>query len=74
MGSPPEPVWTVAAATGLEARAVRRALPGARVVQVGVGLSRLGRDGRLGGAVVACGLAGALVPDLVSSAPEPFDS
>jgi 4-hydroxy-3-methylbut-2-en-1-yl diphosphate reductase len=73
MGSRPEPASghvlpAVVAATGLEARAVRRALPGARVVRVGVGLSRLGRDGRLGGAVVACGLAGALAPDLDTGA------
>jgi len=54
---------TIVAATGLEARAVRRALPGVRVVRTGVGLSRLaGRRaaGGLGGAVVVCGLAGSL--------------
>jgi hypothetical protein len=57
---------TVVAATGLEARAVRRALPGVRVVRAGVGLSRLAGRGAVGGggAVVACGLAGSLRADL----------
>lgn len=57
------PTVTVVAATRLEAWAVRRALPGARLVEAGVGLSRL-RGDPPGGAVVTCGLAGALRPDL----------
>src|SRR5262249_62233085 len=47
----------VVTATRLEARAVRRALPGAPAVRAGVGLTRL--QGALGGPVVTCGLAGA---------------
>jgi hypothetical protein len=46
------------AATALEARALRRELPGARVVETGVALARL--DEPLGDAVVSCGLAGGL--------------
>jgi hypothetical protein len=50
---------TVAAATGLEARAVRRAAPQLRVVETGVCLARV--DGAaLGDIVVSCGIAGAL--------------
>jgi 4-hydroxy-3-methylbut-2-enyl diphosphate reductase len=54
---------TIVAATGLEAGAARRAVPGVRVVRAGVGLSRLtgrGTGAGLGGAVVVCGLAGSL--------------
>jgi hypothetical protein len=58
-----EPAVTVVAATRLEAWAVRRALPGARVVEAGVGLIRL-RGDPPGPVVVTCGLAGALRPDL----------
>ena len=54
---------TVVAATGLEARAVRRAIPSARVVDGGVNLSRVDRS-RLGDIVISCGLAGALASDL----------
>jgi len=54
---------TVVAATRLEARAVRRAVAGARVVEAGVGLGRL-RGKVPGDAIVTCGLAGALRPDL----------
>jgi hypothetical protein len=48
----------VVAATGLEAKEARRALPGMRVFERGIGLSK-GRGG-FGGAAVTCGLAGAL--------------
>lgn len=48
----------VVTATRLETRAVRRALPGARLIRAGVSLSRL--RGPLVGPVVTCGLAGAL--------------
>jgi hypothetical protein len=55
----------VAAATGLEARAARHAAPQLRVVETGVGLSRV--DGRaLGDLVISCGIAGALQPGLRS--------
>ncbi len=65
MASPPDPgSLTVVAATRLEARAARRALPGVRVVRAGVGLSRLVAAAGLGGAVVACGLAGSLRADV----------
>ncbi|HSR24032.1 MAG TPA: hypothetical protein VLW53_10810 [Candidatus Eisenbacteria bacterium] len=56
---------TILAATGLEARAVRRTLPRARVVRTGMALSRLpAGDVSLAGAVVACGLAGSLRAEL----------
>ncbi|MGH7707113.1 MAG: hypothetical protein ACREM6_04185 [Vulcanimicrobiaceae bacterium] len=56
---------TVIAATGLEARAARAALPGLHVVRAGVALTRI-RDGRCGAfeTVVSCGLAGGLRDDL----------
>ena len=54
---------TILAATRLEARAIRRELPGARVVVGGIGLSRT-RGGDLGAVVVSCGLAGTLRPEL----------
>jgi 4-hydroxy-3-methylbut-2-enyl diphosphate reductase len=55
----------VVAPTGLEARAARRALPGARVVRSGVSLSRLPHAGAsLAGTVVTCGVAGSLRPGL----------
>jgi 4-hydroxy-3-methylbut-2-enyl diphosphate reductase len=63
MGSLPDSAaLTVVAATGLEARAVRRVLPDVRLVRAGVGLSRLAGGGAAGpsGTVVACGLAGSL--------------
>ena len=59
----PHPVLTVVAATRLEARAVHRAVAGARIVEAGVGLERL-RAPVAGDAVVSCGLAGALRPGL----------
>jgi hypothetical protein len=52
----------VVTATRLEARAVRRALPGAPAVRAGVGLTRL--QGALEGPVVTCGLAGSLCSSL----------
>jgi uridine phosphorylase len=53
---------TLTAATAIEYKALRRALPGARVVQTGVGLERV--KGSLGDVVVSCGLAGGLRTDL----------
>ncbi|HEY1654518.1 MAG TPA: hypothetical protein VGF86_05340 [Candidatus Tumulicola sp.] len=53
---------TIVAATSLEARAVRRALPGATVFETGIALARR-REG-WGDTVVSCGLAGALRGDL----------
>lgn len=50
---------TIVAATRLEARAVRRAWPGARIVHAGVGLTHA-RGDELGDVVVSCGLAGGL--------------
>jgi hypothetical protein len=57
-----EPSLTIVAATGLEAAAVRRAAPGLRVVESGIGLSRVRADD-LGDIVVTCGLAGGLQDD-----------
>jgi len=58
---------TIMSATRFEARAVRRACRGrlsaVRVVEGGVGLTRL-RGGELGNVVVSCGLAGGLRTDL----------
>jgi hypothetical protein len=54
-----EPSLTIVAATGLEAAAVRRAAPSLRVVESGIGLSRV-HAGDLGDSVVTCGLAGGL--------------
>ncbi|MBV8151756.1 MAG: hypothetical protein JOY59_09370 [Candidatus Eremiobacteraeota bacterium] len=51
---------TIVAATSLEAAAVRRASPGVRVVNAGIGLARL-HGAFLGETVITCGLAGALV-------------
>ena len=61
------PELTVVAATGLEARAVTRALPGARVVETGIGLAKLA-DRDLGDIVVSCGLAGGLRTDVATGA------
>ncbi len=58
----PGDALTFIAATGLEYRALRRALPGARIVETGIALAKV-RAG-LGDAVVSCGLAGGLRPDL----------
>ena len=51
---------TVVAATGLEARAVRRCAPGATILRTGIGLRRL-RAPVPAGPVITCGLAGALL-------------
>ncbi len=48
----------IVAATSLERKPLRRALPGARVVLAGVGLANLRED--LGDTVLSCGLAGGL--------------
>jgi Phosphorylase superfamily len=57
--SGPRTAVTVLVATRLEARAVRRAAPDARVVVSGIGLRRL-RPDALTDAVIVCGVAGAL--------------
>ena len=54
---------TVITATRLETWAVRRAVRGGRIVEAGVGLSRL-RAREIDHAVVTCGLAGAVRPGL----------
>lgn len=60
MATPADELPLVLAATGLEARAVRRALPGVPVVLTGMSLSRVRIQEWAGRAVVACGLAGAV--------------
>ncbi len=55
-------IVVLAAATPLEANALRRGLPGARVVQTGIALA--GSGVRLGSVVISCGLAGGLRADL----------
>ena len=57
----PSPV-VIVAATSLERKALRRALPDARIVLAGVGLANLRED--LGDTVLSCGLAGGLRKDL----------
>ena len=52
----------IVTATALERKALRRALPGARIVLTGVGLANLRED--LGDTVLSCGLAGGLRRDL----------
>ena len=58
---PDEP--SIVAATSLEARAVRRHAPHARVVESGIGLARL-RASALGRSAISAGLAGGLRADL----------
>src|SRR5262249_54611415 len=53
---------TVVAATRLEARAVRRALPGTRAGRTGVALTKM--QTAPSGPVVTCGLAGSLRADM----------
>ncbi len=53
---------TLIAATALECKALRRRMPGARIVQTGIALADL-HEG-LGEIVVSCGLAGGLRPGL----------
>ena len=64
MVTPPE-APAIVAATSLEARAVRRHVPHARVVESGVGLSRLYAPA-LGRIAISCGLAGGLRTDLTT--------
>lgn len=52
----------VIAATAVEYNALRRALPGVRIVKTGVALEQLRED--LGDCVLSCGLAGGLREDL----------
>lgn len=58
----PEGGVTFIAATALECKALRREMPGARIVQTGVALAGVFED--LGAVVVSCGLAGGLRADL----------
>lgn len=53
---------TYIGATALECKALRRVLPGARVVETGIALRRVAAQ--LGAIVVSCGLAGGLRDDL----------
>jgi len=53
---------TFIAATPLECRALRRAMPGARIELLGIALKQRPRE--LGDVVVSCGLAGGLRADL----------
>jgi hypothetical protein len=62
MSSSEGPNVTLIAATSLEYRALRRELPEARIVQVGIALANLKVS--LGETVVSCGLAGGLRADL----------
>lgn len=62
MPSPESPGVTLIAATALECKALRRELPEARIVQVGIALADLRVP--LGDTVVSCGLAGGLRADL----------
>lgn len=59
----PEGTLLILAPTRIEARAVRRALPAARVLRAGVALSRLSALD-LDRTVVTCGLAGSLRSDV----------
>jgi hypothetical protein len=62
MGEPDLTAVTFIAATSLECKALRRELPGARIVQTGISLEKV-RAG-FGDVVVSCGLAGGLRTDL----------
>ncbi len=62
MATPPESP-AIVAATSLEARAVRRHAPQARVIESGIGLCRLHAPA-LGRIAISCGLAGGLRADL----------
>ncbi|HEY8312608.1 MAG TPA: hypothetical protein VIG51_00420 [Candidatus Baltobacteraceae bacterium] len=53
------------AATALEARAVRRELPAARVVETGIGLAQTSGSA-FGQVVISCGLAGGLRDEIAS--------
>jgi hypothetical protein len=57
---------TFVAATAIEYKALRREMPGARIVQSGIALQRV-RDG-FGDVVVVCGVAGGLREDLPTGA------
>ncbi|MHB1798169.1 MAG: nucleoside phosphorylase-I family protein [Vulcanimicrobiaceae bacterium] len=56
---------TVVAATRMEARAVRRALPSARVLRTGVALSRANGT-ECGDLVISCGVAGGLLTSVAT--------
>jgi hypothetical protein len=58
------PDLVVIAASRLEARAARAALPRVPVVLAGVGLSRLRHPPELAGAAITCGLAGSVRADV----------
>lgn len=53
---------TLIAATGIECGALRRELPGARIVETGIALCKVRSE--FGGTVVSCGVAGGLRADL----------
>ncbi len=56
---------TVVAATALEAKAVRRALPGVRVIEGGIALAKMTNpDFSHADVLISCGLAGGLQSDL----------
>lgn len=57
---------TFVVATSLEAKALRRAAPNARIVETGIALAKL--DENLGEIVISCGLAGGLRSDLETGA------
>jgi hypothetical protein len=57
---------TVVAAMGVEARPVRRRVPGLRLVQAGIGLAALDRRLLHTPVVLSVGLAGGLTPELAS--------
>ena len=62
MSEPDRTAVTFIAATALECKALRRELPGARIVETGIALEKV-RAG-FGDIVVSCGLAGGLRTDL----------
>jgi hypothetical protein len=62
-GSSQAEAVTVIAATRLEVSALRRTGRGERIIEAGIGLSRL-RGREVGRAVITCGLAGAVRPGL----------
>jgi hypothetical protein len=59
---PESNTFVLIAATGIEAGALRRELPHARIVETGIALANV--DGPLGETVVSCGVAGGLRADL----------
>jgi 4-hydroxy-3-methylbut-2-enyl diphosphate reductase len=61
------PILTICTALEIEARAVRRSLPNARILVMGMGGRRLSREmNSVAGPVVVAGFCGALDPELAS--------